>query len=203
MGAEIEGNKLFARGAMDMEAGIVSMIYVLKSVQNAALNLKGDIIIESVIEEEKGSGGTIATLTRGIVVDAAIVTETSGADGICIGADGVRWLKVNIIGKSEWPHLAHYGVNAIGLAMKIYDALVELGKRRDERLEGRRPLFETLGSAAMRGYWKIYKSNTRNYESGRLATTVAGRSKLQGRIGFPPSEAGDEVMLKSQRSLRS
>ncbi len=58
---EMVNGRLYGRGSMDMKAGIAAMTYALKCIQDIGLELKGDVILESVVEEEIGSAGTIAT----------------------------------------------------------------------------------------------------------------------------------------------
>ena len=56
-GGEIEENRLYGRGAVDMKAGLVSNLFALKSLLAAGLEPGGGVMLQSVIEEEAGGGG--------------------------------------------------------------------------------------------------------------------------------------------------
>ena len=202
-GAKIHDGRLYGRGAYDMKAGIVAMLYALKCIREAEIKLKGDLILESVVEEETGSGGTISTLVRGYKADAAIVTEGTGTDRICIGAGGTRWFTIRVLGKSESPDQAQNGVNAIGLAGKIYGALMKLDDNRNERLRGKHRLFESPKYATMGAPRRPTDMTLGILKAGDAPDTVAGWAELQGRVGFPPSETGEEVMKEIEDTVRN
>jgi len=200
--AEVEGDSLYGRGSLDMKAGLAAMVYALKTVRQTGVELKGRVIIESVVEEELGGGGTIACVLRGYKADAAILAEPTGSDAIAVGAGGSRFFKIDILGKAECPHLAHLGVDAAGLALKVYNALMELNKRRLQRLQGKHPLFETLRSGEMRGPGKCTNLVVGILRAGDFPTTLPGHAELQGRIGFPPSEKGADVEKEFEEAVR-
>jgi len=178
------------------------MIYAVLAVQEAGVKLKGKVILESVVEEEYGGGGTIVAIVRGYSADGAIITEPTDANAICIGAGGSRFFTVKISGKPEWPHLAHYGVNAIGMALKVYNALLDLDAHREKMLRGKHPFFETLRSGGMRGPGRPANLTLGVLRAGDWPATVAGWAELQGRVGFPPSEKGEDVVKQFEEAVR-
>jgi acetylornithine deacetylase len=77
-GAEIEGNRLYGRGSNDMKGGIAASLVAIETIINSGIKLKGDVIFESVVDEEFGGvNGTLAARLRGYHADAVIVTEPS------------------------------------------------------------------------------------------------------------------------------
>jgi acetylornithine deacetylase len=77
-GAEVQDNRLFGRGANDMKGGIGTNLFLLEALSEMDLSLAGDLIFESVIDEEfGGSNGTLAGRLRGFTADAAIISEPS------------------------------------------------------------------------------------------------------------------------------
>jgi acetylornithine deacetylase len=77
-GGEVQGNRLFGRGANDMKGGVATNLFVLEALSEMKLSLAGDLIFESVVDEEfGGSNGTVAGRLRGYVADAAIISEPS------------------------------------------------------------------------------------------------------------------------------
>jgi len=89
-GGEIEGNKLFGRGANDMKAGIAANLFVLETLRALEIKLLGDLVIETVVDEEFGGvNGTLAGRLLGYNADAAILTEPTSLR-ICPAQRGGR-----------------------------------------------------------------------------------------------------------------
>jgi len=77
-GGELEGNRLFGRGSNDMKAGLGMSLFVVEALSSLNLLLSGDLLFESVVDEEFGGvNGTLAGRLKGFNADAAIITEPS------------------------------------------------------------------------------------------------------------------------------
>jgi len=64
-GGEVEGDRLYGRGASDMKAGAAAMIKALQAIREIDVPLKGDVILEFVFDEELNGMGTAACVKRG------------------------------------------------------------------------------------------------------------------------------------------
>jgi acetylornithine deacetylase len=74
-----ESGKLYGRGANDMKGGLAASIFAVRCLQGLGIQLQGDLIVESVVDEEMGgSNGTLASRLRGHNADACIVPEPNG-----------------------------------------------------------------------------------------------------------------------------
>lgn len=202
--AKIEKGKLYGRGSCDCKGGIAAMTYAVLSILDAGIKVKGRVILESVVEEEYGGGGTIATLLKGYKAESAIVTEGTGSQGLCLGVGGSRFFTIKVLGKSEIAHLSHLGVNAISLASKLCGALWDLNDHRVRKLEGKDPHFEKF----MRAHSGDQLAGDRPtslclgvLRAGDWPTTVAGWAEIQGRAGFPPSEKGEDVVKEIEETI--
>ncbi len=76
--AHIENGRLYGRGSNDMKAGIATNLFVARALRDLDIHLRGDLTIESVVDEEFGGvNGTLAGRLRGYLADAAIISEPS------------------------------------------------------------------------------------------------------------------------------
>lgn len=89
-GGEVEGNRLYGRGSVDMKGGIATSLFVVEALRDLKIRLKGDLIFESVVDEEFGGvNGTLAGRLAGFNGDAAVLCEPT-ALRICPAQRGGR-----------------------------------------------------------------------------------------------------------------
>lgn len=79
-GATIADGRMYGRGTLDMKGGLIAGLCAIDAVRRRHGALAGDLVFESVIEEECSGNGTLAARLRGPDVDAAIIPEVSGED---------------------------------------------------------------------------------------------------------------------------
>ncbi|NQU03313.1 MAG: ArgE/DapE family deacylase [Syntrophaceae bacterium] len=177
-GGEIEGNRLYGRGAMDMKAGLVTNLYAVKALASLGLKPGGTVMLQSVIEEEAGGGGgTLACLMEGYTADGMIITEPHLFP--VISHAGILYFRVKVKGKTAHAGRAHVGVNAIGKMLKIYQALEVLDAQRAAELKF--PLYEKVDGRSCHLNIGILKA-------GDWPSTVAGFAEMESRISFIPGE---------------
>jgi acetylornithine deacetylase len=110
------GNRLYARGALDMKGGLAAMVGAAAAFPGARPPLRGDAILTFVADEEYLSAGTEAVV-RGRRADAAIVTEPTGMR-IGLAHKGFAWARIRTEGRA-----AHGSDPASGI-----DAIVHMGR---------------------------------------------------------------------------
>jgi acetylornithine deacetylase len=141
-GAEIVGNKMYGRGATDMKSGLVAANKAIEYIISSGAKLRGDVILQSVVNEEHAGNGSLGTIARGYKADAVIVNEGGGGGSGVIRTDsggamyfeirttgrdahtGSRWRVVEGVNKPGEP----YGVSAIEKMAMVISALSELEK---------------------------------------------------------------------------
>lgn len=70
--------KIYGRGSFDMKGGIAASLMAIKVLSQAGIKLKGDIIFETVVDEEHGgSNGTLVNRMEGYNGDGVIIPEPS------------------------------------------------------------------------------------------------------------------------------
>ncbi len=184
-GGEIKEGRIYGRGVFDMKGGLIANFFALKAIAEAGIRLKGDLILQSVIEEEPGgSGGALACFLRGYTAGGMVVPEPSRLQVVTCH-NGVKYFRVRVTGKTAHAALSHTGVNAVGKMNKIYDALIALDQKR--AAEHSFPLIEKYSGRSC-------NLNIGVYRAGDWASSVAGMAEMECRIGFVPGEKGEEIV---------
>ncbi len=67
---------MYGLGSFDMKGGLVAQAAAMAALKRAGVRLAGDLIFESVVDEEwGGGGGTLAGRLKGDGADAAVISE--------------------------------------------------------------------------------------------------------------------------------
>lgn len=133
----VEGNRLYARGAYDMKGSLAACM--LAAVRAKALNLRGDVLVTAVADEEFASIGT-AAIVKKWRADAAIVTEPSHLD-LCVAHRGFVWLEVETHGVAAHGSRPELGIDAIAKMGHVLVGLEQLD--RDLRAMPTHPLLRS------------------------------------------------------------
>jgi len=159
---------------------------------DCGLRLKGDVILESTIEEEAGgSGGTLACFLHGVKADGLIISEPS-RECVWVTHPGIMYFRVKVLGLPAHAALSHKGVNAISKMVPIIQALEALDRKRAETLSY--PLVE-------RQTGRPCNLSLGKMTAGDWVSTVAGWAVLEGRIGFVPGETKKQVQEQIEQTL--
>ena len=129
--ASLADGRIYGRGSSDMKGGVAVMCAAAARLGG---QLRGDLIIAAVADEEWRSAGTAALLASGVRADAAIVTEPTQLR-IMPAHKGFAWLEVRVHGRAAHGSRWDIGVDAIrhaGLLLSELDRIdtLELPKKR-------------------------------------------------------------------------
>lgn len=187
---KVKDGKVYGRGTTDMKGGNVSMLLALEAIIRSGIRLKGDIIFESVTEEESGGVGTLATLLRGYKADAALIPEPTNMK-LFIKQQGSMWFRVTVEGLSAHGGTRYEGVSAIEKAVLVHQAILDLEKKRNARIKD--PLYSTIPIPVPINMGKI--------QGGSWPSSVADLVVIEGRIGVAPEEEMGTVRKELQRCV--
>lgn len=127
--AKVKDGRIYGRGSCDMKSGVASHILAVEFLKAAGVKLKGDVLINIVVDEEISGHGTLDTVIRGYKADAGISGETSelAVQPACIGR---IWFEIEIQGKAAGIQRRYQGVSGIELGYKITKAVEALEAKR-------------------------------------------------------------------------
>lgn len=98
-GGEEKDGRIYGRGAVDMKGGIAAMTVALKAITESQIELKGDVKVGTVVDEEAGGMGTLALMANGYRADGCLITEPTNLK-IAPLCRGILWGKLIIEGRA-------------------------------------------------------------------------------------------------------
>ena len=189
---KIEAGKIFGRGSTDMKGGNIALLLALESIKNSGILLRGDVIFQSVIEEETGGVGTLATLIRGYRADAALVPEPTNMK-LFIRQQGSMWFRVKVEGVGAHAGTRYEGISAIEKAMLVCQAILKLESDRNKNVTD--PLYANAPIP--------FPINIGKITSGSWPSSVPDLAVIEGRIGVAPGEEMSSVKDQLRQTLKS
>ena len=171
------GDRIMGRGSVDMKGGLTCAIYAVKAIQDAGVKLKGQVIIESVVGEEDGGVGALATTLRGYSADGAVIMEPTELKIVPAQA-GALCFRIKIHGLSAHACVRNEGVSALEKFIPLHYALIALEKHRNQRVND--TLFAT--------YELPIPLNMGKVQCGNWPSSVPESLVLEGRYGVAVDE---------------
>lgn len=190
-GAEIQDDWMFGRGAADMKAGVAAMILAVEAVRAAGVGLRGDVTLESVIEEECTGNGTLACTLAGLTADAALVPEPHGLEA-SQATVGVIWFRVRTRGRASHVLAAEAAVNAIERMVPVIRALRRL--EAELNAEERHPYY--------RQHPHPINLNIGTIRSGDWPSTVPSTCSIECRLACQPGMTVDEAHARVRSAIQ-
>lgn len=187
-GAVADG-RVWGRGASDMKGGVAAMTMAVAILHGLGLRPRGDVILESVVDEERTGLGTLACVHRGYRADAGVCCETSDLEIMpaCIGR---MWFTIHVRGKPAGIAARWQGVSAIDKAMKFVGAVEDLEAMRVQDLA--HPLYPDNRGAL--------PCAVTMFQAGTFPSITPEKATLRGSMGLMPYEdpAQVEAQLREQ-----
>jgi acetylornithine deacetylase len=95
----VREGRLFGRGATDAKGCLAAALLALAALRELQLPFQGDLMLQSVVDEEATGNGTLDCLRRGMMADGVIVMEPTSLE-VCSGHRGLRGLHVRVQGEA-------------------------------------------------------------------------------------------------------
>lgn len=126
----IENGILYGRGACDMKGGLAAMVYSVKALLEAGMELDGDLYVVGVVQEEPCEGLAIRVLVEegGVRPDFVVLGEPSNLQ-VRLGHRGRVEMRVKVRGKAAHASSPQLGDNAIHNAARLIFGIELLSSR--------------------------------------------------------------------------
>jgi acetylornithine deacetylase len=175
--ATVRDGCVIGRGACDMKGGLAAALAALRAIVAARAKIPGRVALHSVIAEEDGGAGTLATLLRGHTGDGALSMEPTELM-LAPAHAGALSFRLRIPGLSAHGCVREEGVSALETFRPVHDALLRLEADRNRRL--RQPLFDR--------YRLPYALSIGKVSAGDWPSSVPDLLICEGRYGIAPGE---------------
>lgn len=187
----VRDGKIFGRGSCDMKGGLVCGVIAITALLKANFHPAGSVWIESVIGEESGGAGTLASVMRGYRADAAIVLEPTRM-AICPVGAGAATFRIKLQGRAAHGAMRLEGVSAVEKFYVLLSAIQEFEKSRHHKFQ--HPLYKD-GMASPISIGKL--------QAGDWPSTVPESLIAEGRFGIFPGEDISSARKEFETAIRS
>ncbi len=185
----VADGRVYGRGTCDMKGGLICNLFAVKAIQAAGIQLKGKVLLESVVSEEDGGLGTFATLLRGYRGDAAIIPEPTELRIIpaCAGSLSFR---LHLKGLSAHASVRDVGVSTIEKFWQVWQALAALEARRNQP-----------SNLLMNRFKLPYPLSIGKLQAGDWPSSVPDQLIAEGRLGVALGEAPGNAQREFEATL--
>jgi acetylornithine deacetylase len=186
--AERRAGNIYGRGAADMKAGMAAAVAALEILRTAGIQLRGDVLLASVVDEEAGGMGTLAVVDRGYRADGAIIPEPTDLN-VAPLCRGILWGRLTIPGRASHiempqPHWRDGGaVDAIALGRTFLDAIDDLNARWAANPAKRHPLLPLPCQVCVS-----------MLDAGEFPTAYAGQMRITFDAQYLPAEKDERKL---------
>jgi acetylornithine deacetylase len=182
---------LYGRGACDDKGPLASVYLALKALDALGVELKGDVAVHVVVEEEIGGNGSLAMARRGEKADGCVVLEPTD-DRVFTSVRGAVWFRLKLSGKAG--HSGEAGKTRSALLM-AREAMGILEKYHADLLAASRgqELFDPYPNPMPLTFGRL--------EAGKWPSMAPSRAVLEGVLGFLPNVTREEVCEEMRARL--
>lgn len=120
----VRDGRMYGRGSYDMKSGLAACLMALLDAK--AAQLRGDVILIAVADEEHASLGMQSVLKR-VTADAAIVTEPTELN-VSVAHKGFTWHEITTHGRAAHGSRPDLGVDAIAHMGRVLGRLEALSQ---------------------------------------------------------------------------
>ena len=200
---------MYGRGAGDMKAGVVAMIYAIVALRQLGyVPGGGGLTICTVVEEECTGNGALASISDddGMVGGQCMIgtgDATTRRTAVIIPEPfpwivtaqlGVLWFTASVTGRPCHVLSTSSGSNAIEGAYALYNSLRSLEEAYNEPRGNAHPAYV--------GFDHPVNFNLGRISGGNWASSVPSKCEFEVRVGFLPGMTIDDVKRDIETTMR-
>lgn len=182
-GGQYVDGKIFGRGSVDMKGGLALGMIVIDALLECGIQLKGDLQMQFVVDEENGGNGTLAAILRGYRSDATIFIESTMADTAMVSSRGAQFFRITVPGVEGGIEYQAVLPNAIQKATLLFQAMEAYAAWRVSQAD--HPLYAWDPTRIPAAICKI--------QAGSWPSTFAAKCVMEGSLECLPGEDIDQV----------
>lgn len=184
---EIEGDKLYGRGASDMKSGLSAMFLAVETLFNEQIKLEKDIVFLATAGEEVDSCGAREYLQdEGLEnVEALIIGEPTN-EKVVVGHKGALWLEIILHGKTAHGAMPNRGINAVEWMKPVMEMIESLKRKWKISSE---PLGESSMAITM-------------LQGGVQTNVIPDRASMKIDIRSIPPQSHEQLLNEIKRNLK-
>lgn len=185
--AQVNGGRLFGRGACDMKGGLAAVVVAMSALRRSGSMASAPVSLACLVDEEDTGIGIRSFVRddRPTRFAHCVVAEPTGL-GTIVGCRGAANIDITVVGKSAHAGRPENGRNAIGAAGRI---VALIGAMSVELASRAHPY---LGAAT----WNIG-----TIQGGTGASTVAERCSVSADRRLLPGERSAEIAADLRRRI--
>ena len=184
----VDNGILRGRGALDDKAGLaVISLAADVLIHELGTPLGGDLILQSVVEDETTGHGSHALVEAGWTADGVIICDGTWPERIIVGHLGQAWVDVTVRGEPVAAASARRGINPITLSQRLIADLEQFVGEQNR----------TIASYA--GIEQPFLVNVGALHAGVWAGSVPASAEMKIQVSFPPPWLPDLILAEVQR----
>lgn len=188
---EYTDGKIYGRGSVDMKGGLAISMIVIDALLESGIQLRGDLQMQFVVDEENGGNGTLAAILRGYRSDATIFLEPTSPNYILVSSRGAHFFRISVPGVEGGIEYQFTQPNAIDKAVKLFQATQAYALWRASQAD--HPLYAHDPTKIPAAICKI--------QAGNWPSTFASQCVMEGSIECLPGEDIDQVTAQFEAYL--
>jgi len=200
-GGALKDGKVWGRGACDMKGGVAAMVFAAEILSRLDVRLQGDLIVNTVTEEESTAMGSFASVMHGVRADGGIIPEPTALTA-WLGTRGSVMPEITVrtrAGHAGFPHdhwTAGGPVNAIEKMQTVLGALQTLREEWRDRPDTQHRFMRT-GSIV-----------PTSFDAGQWIVSHPATATLRCHVQYVPAQAdgdgtGAPVMHEIEERVRA
>lgn len=190
----IDGDRLYGRGASDMKSGVVAALEAFEAFARGPRDFAGRIMFVAVPAEEDSGLGTLAAIRRGWHGDVAIIPEPTvraGTPELVIAHAGAMSCTVQVTGRGAHASRRLDGESALDHYITVHRVL----------REAEQALNAAEDNPLMRELTLPYATSTGIIRGGTWSSSVMDHLEVEMRVGIALGESPAEAKLRFEKAL--